>query len=786
MAFHFLSSKRRKRSVSRRGLSTTHLNRRRLNLEKLEDRQLLSANEIITVPFSQEHLELPHLAHEEAQITLKAIIRDATSGSGYEIAWDTDRDGDYSDEVSRVVQRNGSTNSVRDIGQTFLVPTVAAEGRLDINVRAINLLDNTESFGTFKLYVYDWRPSNDPLNWTDFQIDVMNSMAIQENMWYLHRQAVGFIGRDSATMSARSGYQGATAAALEVFVSNGHQPAYPPGTIDDFGQTLPSGWESLNDARFSSDPYAETTLRFMNSILANSQIVGISGGEEGNLVGYNPNGSERSVNRIAGTADLRGIRMTTYSYAGDSGDASMTGQGVAALVQTLPALQGTLIQAGPQSGREWNWFIQQAVDYIGAAQIDGGAAKGSWWYTPVNGSRSSSFDHAEQASWAHNGLQMAELHGTDFGIAVTNRHKYRIAEQLVRNQRSNGGAVRSQNLSGSNLNFTGGSLRAAQWLGIHTFSSADNTVAFPQYSGYTRARLRESWDRYVAFSSNEWTSRNRVGAGTWLDGFWQNGDYLVGNRNAIYNAGRAGNTYAQYFFATAYDPTSLVTIGSHDIAREFSTYFTRSQDRFLNANDPLASYSNFGRTKDDYCTRNSWTCVFGPGHWSTALAGVAMTNLANPFWLADFSSASTAGVPLSLDLDASITGHLAYQWDFDPVDGLWWETGATADAQGENTSHIFQAPGDYSATLRVVKQDGSAIVHSKTVTVEPPPATILDITLAGTNWASGFLDAVDGGGSGAGNGLGYSLVGAHQLETTPWAGGRQAVRAIQYGCLGVA
>ncbi len=47
---------------------------------------------------------------------------------------------------------------------------------------------------------------------------------------------------------------------------------------------------------------------------------------------------------------------------------------------------------------------------------------------------------------------------------------------------------------------------------------------------------------------------------------------------------------------------------------------------------------------------------------------------------------------------------------------------------------------------------------------------VLDITLAGTNWASDFIDAVDGGGSGAGNGLGHSLVGTHQLETTPWAG----------------
>ncbi len=47
MAFHFPISKRRQRLVSRRGLSTAHLHQRRLTIEQLEKRELLSANEII-------------------------------------------------------------------------------------------------------------------------------------------------------------------------------------------------------------------------------------------------------------------------------------------------------------------------------------------------------------------------------------------------------------------------------------------------------------------------------------------------------------------------------------------------------------------------------------------------------------------------------------------------------------------------------------------------------------------------------------------------------------------
>ncbi|MEM9657481.1 MAG: choice-of-anchor Q domain-containing protein [Planctomycetota bacterium] len=53
---------------------------------------------------------------------------------------------------------------------------------------------------------------------------------------------------------------------------------------------------------------------------------------------------------------------------------------------------------------------------------------------------------------------------------------------------------------------------------------------------------------------------------------------------------------------------------------------------------------------------------------------------------------------------------------------------------------------------------------------------IVDVIISGSGWANGsdggpsFVDAVDGGGPGAGNELGYSLVGAHQLDTIPWFG----------------
>jgi hypothetical protein len=52
----------------------------------------------------------------------------------------------------------------------------------------------------------------------------------------------------------------------------------------------------------------------------------------------------------------------------------------------------------------------------------------------------------------------------------------------------------------------------------------------------------------------------------------------------------------------------------------------------------------------------------------------------------------------------------------------------------------------------------------------PPAPQVVDVIISGSSWDPGFIDAVDGKGPGAGNGLGYSLVGAHQLDTVPWFG----------------
>ena len=51
-----------------------------------------------------------------------------------------------------------------------------------------------------------------------------------------------------------------------------------------------------------------------------------------------------------------------------------------------------------------------------------------------------------------------------------------------------------------------------------------------------------------------------------------------------------------------------------------------------------------------------------------------------------------------------------------------------------------------------------------------PAARIVDVIVGGSGFSAGFVDAADGGGTGAGNGLGLSLVGSDQLQTVPFAG----------------
>jgi hypothetical protein len=414
------------------------------------------------------------------------------------------------------------------------------------------------------LFIYDFSPSPDPRNWTDEQIEIMSQMAVQENLWYTHRTMGNISGSDS-NLKATDGFSEATALSLWAFTINGHLPAYPPDDAFSLpgSQNIRPDWFDDNSERWHNDPYAETAMRYANWLSSRAGMQPIANGEETNECGYNPNGTERVCQRIGGTADNQG------GHANHSENVYRMGVNLGGLATVLPALAGTPLRSGAHAGQTWEWYIQQMTDQLGYQQIDGGCSEGGWIYDDRNGAEGCSVSDGSTSQWAYIGLESAEIAGGPYGVFVNNRHKYRIASNLINNQRAvDGGAGYRSSSRIGDLKLTGGALVGARWLGVHQFQRGDDTVAFPNRSPYTRDRLRQSYDDYVGFLARDWTAQRSMGS-HWADSLWEWGDYLCGNTNTVYNGGRCGSTYAMYSLQKGFrtGTPELREIGGQDWVR---------------------------------------------------------------------------------------------------------------------------------------------------------------------------------------------------------------------------
>jgi hypothetical protein len=717
-------------------------------------------DQVMVVPYSQRNIQLPHPAHEGAQITLKAIVRNAQCAT-YHVWWNVNRNQlangseNYDDDYRRVVTRENTSMTVRDIGRTFLVPDVAGDTALNINVRVRNTCNNTEKFGTFRLFVYDWRPANDPVAWTDDQIGVMSQMAIQETLWYLHRALGSFAGNNVNTISAAyticggaTGCRETGALMMWMMAINTHLPAYPPGTINAFGRALPNGWVEENNRRWNQDPYAEDTMRLVNDALnMGTGFYTIPAEDEDLRCRYAADGvTQVNCARIAGTDDRRGLYL-----GGGASSTYRMGMYLGGISTILPALGGTPVQIGAAQGQTWEWLVQQATDYMGAMQVDGGSQSGVWCYAdrgcgganpvPIFNSDDTWVADGSTSQWAYIGLESAEVNGAPFGVFVNNRHKYRIASNLVNNQTGTGGA--SYRSGGSdNFQLTGGAFVAARWLGVHMFQRGDNTAAFPTYAinysnnaAYTRDRLRQAYDNYIAFTSAAWTSNARFAASVgWHDRLWQDGDYLCGAPVGLYNAGRCGNTYAMYSHQKGYRTGSpeLTSVGGRDWFTQFTTYFMRAQDR------NIGDYANFGRVTDAFCAGHTQvTCSYGSPWMSTGFGGLTVTPslftpkpvampVVQPTTVTEGCIGANSGIVTFSHADSfhpsPSSRILAYRWDFDAGNGLWWDDpNGVPDWQSqdvaESLQYRYQRAGVYTATLQVVDNNNPALTNTKTVRI---------------------------------------------------------------------
>ena len=693
---------------------------------------------VIAVPFSPVNAAIPHPAHEGAPITLKAIARGATCAAGYRVVWDVNQNGNYDDDAFRDVVPN--TGTVYDMGVTFTVPNVAQDTRMPIGVRMRSKCANeADAFGTFRLFVYDFTPSADPTQWTADQVNIIGQMTVQESLWWAHRQVANRAGMGTNTVRGEYGTYGyvINGPGVWMFTTSGHQAAYPPGTINAFGGALPNGFVAANNARWAADPYAETVMTIVNGAL-NSGTAAIAipnAADEDNHCGYNVDGTEAVCARVPNTLAAQGA----YS-GGSSNNVYAQGMLLGGLATVLPALAGTPLQTGGLAGRSWESFIQDMADYLGYMQFDGGCAMGGWLYTAADGVGACSSSDGSTTQWAYIGLESAEVNGAPYGVFVNNRHKYRIASNLVNNQAGTGGAAYRSGQT-DNFQLTGGAFVASRWLGLQNFARGDLTAAWPGYAvnyannaAYTKDRLRQAYDNYIAFTGATWTSNNHYAAAVgWHDRLWENGDYLCGNRNAVYNAGKCGNTYAMYSHQKGYRTGSpeLSTIGGHDWFREFTIYYARAQDRLV------ADYTNFGRIIDAFCAGHTQvTCSYGAPWMSGAFGSLSSTNgLFQPKPVAQPVAAPTTVTEGCIGADSGFVTFthgesfhpnpsrriLLYQWDFDSADGLWWDTNAAPDWQTANLNDSYNYrylhAGVFTATLRVVDNSNPVLTDARTVRV---------------------------------------------------------------------
>lgn len=731
-------------------------------------------DQVITVPFSPTNLALPHPAHEGAHITLKGIVRNAQCPT-YDVTWDVNRNDNFDDDYTRRVSREGTTLTVRDIGRTFRVPEVDRDTSYNINVRVRPLCNNRpDKFGTFRLFVYDFALSPDPVNWTEYQYQTAGQMTLQEVMWYLHRQLNVFTGRNRGDISgyySGCGHHCRITGAFSIWLLavNGHQPALPPGTINDFGRPLPEGWEEANDRRWNVDPYAETVIRLIHdALLAGSGSTNINRADEDTRCGYNPDGSERRCNRIAGTDDGRGVWVVSEAGGHAAGYSSPLHLG--SLAVALPALAGTPVQVGQANsirGTEWAFFIQQFADYVGYAQIDGGGAHGCYYYHAFNGAGSAGYCDWSVHQWSEIGLESAEIAGSPFNVYVPNRIKYRLANALISNQRGNGGHAYRTTQNVASFQLSGGGVLGHRWIGSHRFDANDATVAFPGYSGHTRGQLRRSYDRLIQYTANGWNRRNGTGSIGWQDRMYQNGDYLCGNRNGIYlgyqnlnangvtgNPGGGGcaNTYAMYSQQKGFrtGTPELERVGNHDWVREFTIYYSRAQDRGLSVANPIANYDVFGRIRDSFCDNTSVTCIWAPGSISSGMAGLVLTPTIfapPPVAIADVgpntprneqgqfvvTEGCAGGNNGRITFDHHNSFHPSpsaeiriFRWDVDASNGLAWELGLQPDFVSNDSAatftHTFQRAGTYTVTLQVVDNSNPAQTDTDTLEVTVLPA----------------------------------------------------------------
>ena len=695
---------------------------------------------VITVPANGSDPSLPHLAYNGHPTTLKAVARGIWSGSApVTYRWDTNGDGSFEDEVEQFARQCMSSGTVYDItcydlGYTFTLPAQTANKLFVANIR-LRVTGFPDTYASYPIYVRADVPAQPagnatalPQNATDEQLEVMRAVALDDALWYLHKQMLQRSGTGAGILGriTGSGYTGeaTTGAALFLFERSGHLPAYPPETYDHDinaqGQPRPAEppaeFSSTNDVRYNTDPYAEDAVRAFNFLLlsmAPASVTSIDEADDGNVA-------------IAGTND--GIGLAPYVAGGIN---QFGGMGLPMAGIAGSGLAGTVAQVGHTTyvkGRPVEYIVQQSVDYLALLQTDTGGAfnYGGWYYSP---NTSIGWNHEDFIRSAFIALEAASSM-QPAGVYVNNRLRDRAASYFKWNQDplSKLAWWAPSSCSGTgNFAETGDSLIGMGYLGWSSFNLGDPAILTPIAGGVllTKGQARQIFNDYLYAVGTRWVSFQSDCVG-WASGLFFNDNGT--NTTPYLRTDSKGNILAIFGLAEALsklpNSSDFSTLNGHNWKREFSTYMIRNQ------------YSD-GHWLDNYWPSG---VLVGPTYYgpalNTAYAALTLTpNLllnhpvalgtASPTVVTEGCSGESNG-KVTFNHSSSFPGEanrqiVEYRWDFDADSGVAidWNSIPMNDYSADlkawrgsdrnaAPSYVYQSAGNYRVSLRVLDNNNPA------------------------------------------------------------------------------
>ncbi|MFN3199897.1 MAG: PKD domain-containing protein [Bradymonadia bacterium] len=668
-----------------------------------------------------------------------AIVRDGTAP--YTVSWDFDGNGTWDTTFN--------TNDAYNLSSDYTYPNQANDTLFVANIRVVDSTGAT-AFGSFPVQIYADVPSIANANSANAdQLNILRTRAISRALWLMHLQMTnrsgngadltGMVDKTAGSSSGTDGDVAFNGAFIWTLALNGHYAAYPPGTYQG---PETADWVSQNNTLWNNSPYAEDAMRCINHLL-NTMAV------ETNIPDIDE--SDDGEAPIAGTNDGVGLY-----WNGNRGPVYPSPHAIGGIAVGTVHLVGTVTQIGDDNyveGKTWPFIVQQMMDWLVFAQMDGNAdvnGMGSWSYYPNRSGASQAY--GSLAMWGYIGVEGAWRAMAPYGVILNEHVKKRIANNLRYTvYHSNNwldGAVRYTNTSApynnGHWNLTGGGLVAAGLLGWNDTDQFNcdgsngidpNEQLYQPYTTVTRCEAREIYDDFYTFLDDNWT-------GHWTDNNYNSGCTTCGKMYSMFSTQKG---------ARAMVP-ELAAYGDHDWFREFSVYLIRAQHN----NGYWLSY-------DSYISQNYVSWDLGTAYGVFILTPTLFDprpealGSATPSTVIEGCAGAGAG---AVTFDHSNSFHpdpdnqiVAYQWDVDASDGLWWDTGAQADFQtadlNQTFDHTYAGRGSYNATLRVVdatEPEPGNDLTSVVVTVQaaenlPPsanangPYTVNegdDLTLAGT------------------------------------------------------